>query len=393
MKKILIGILIVLILLLGAAWAYLLLNGAPENLNEIKSIFGGAGTQFPESGAGAPPSNVPREEEPPQQEIRVHDRLVKLASRPIAGAVTIQTDAGGVVRYIEKGTGAVYEISLQGGTVSRIGNEAIARVISAVWSPDGTHVLLIQESAGVRGETLLGTYKEGNLTTQPLAAPENVAFSKDSKRLYYTEPSATFGTTGFSLDLETNDISTLFSLPFREAVIVWDLWKNADHYVYTKAASGFIGFLYKIEGTQLRKIDEAIHLTASRFDADTMIVNKDTGQGPYGLLYTLETGGGVFTSLQTLKEKCGQARGTLWCAANDAMNTYPFPVSWYQGTVSYADALYTINRETGESTRVVDLESLSREQIDVIDFSTSDDGRLLFRNKRDDSLWLYNPTN
>jgi hypothetical protein len=389
MKKTLIGILVLLILLLGGAWVYLLINGAPESVGDIRDTLFGT-ENFPQ-GSDAGSDIPPFEETPTGQTIETNAPLIKITSRPTAGATILQNDQGTFVRYMEKGSGNIYDVSLQSGTESLVSQKVISGVVESHWSPLGTHAVLILDSGGSRGETLLATFDETGLTTDSLPTTFNNVFSLDGTTLYYTERNASGGTTAFARNLEAGTVTTLFTVPFAESAVLWDRWNKTAHYIYTKAAPGLMGYLYEVKAGVLEKVDEAFQLTTSRQDSDTVIVNKNSGQGPYSLMLTLEDGRGTFLSLQTLEEKCARARGVLLCAASDAMHAATFPIPWYQGIVSYVDKIYTVDRTTGESTVVADLEALSREQIDVTDIAASDSGQVIFRNKRDDSLWLFNP--
>ena len=104
----------------------------------------------------------------------------------------------------------------------------------------------------------------------------------------------------------------------------------------------------------------------------------------------MASGFAVPLSIQVVKEKCG-GLDVIWCGTAPEAASTDFPVSWYQGTVSYADSLYTVNKRTGRSQKILDPETLSRERIDITDLMVSKDGPVIFKNKKDDSLWLFNP--
>ena len=391
MKKALIIILVVLILLLGAAWAYLLLNGTPENLADVRTtLFGASDTNFPTGSEAGVATETPFEETPTDHIVPVSALLAQITKRAVAGAMLTPLDTSTSVRYVEKGTGHVYSLDLSTGREGRLSGRTVPNVVSAYWAPNGQHVVLITDRDGIRGETLLGTLTESDLETETLAPIDNIAFSRDSALLYFTEKTPSLGTRASVYNLETKTASVVFTVPFGEATVLWDIWDKEEHYVYTKPAQGFMGYLYKVAGGGLEKIDESLHLTVSRPDAQTVIINKNSNTGPYSLMLTLENGLGLFLSNQTLSEKCGATEQAVICAANAGMNNSAFPFAWYQGSVSYTDMIYRIDRTTGESTQMSDLEALSREQIDVSDLIVTNDGRAIFRNKRDDTLWLYN---
>ncbi len=217
---------------------------------------------------------------------------------------------------------------------------------------------------------------------------ENISFGAQGQ-LFYTRKSTEGGLLGYSRNLQNSTTSQLFSLPFGEGTILWDRWENKKHYVYTKPAVGFMGYLYGISGNNLVKIDQSRNLVALRADAHILLVTKNSGDDPYGLLLNTQTGIGNFVSLAAVREKCGASGVRMLCAASGSAKTAAFPIDWYKGTVSYADTLFSIGTSTGATSVALDLTQKSREEIDVTDLHISE-YQAIFKNKKDDSLWLHN---
>ncbi len=396
MKNALIIVLIVIILILGGIWGYLFLNGAPKSLSDVgDNVFGTSPAVVPvatdtEVTPGPVDSGASRT-------VKTDAILAKLTTRAVAGAMISTSSVDTFIRYAEKGTGYIFEIDLKTGTEIRISNKVIARAVEAYWSPTGNHVVFITDAQGKRDETLLGTLsikkdtKETVLDTESIAQGSNIAFTRNGKELLYTETNPSGGTTSFSRTLATGDTKTLFTVPFAESTVLWDLWGTSAHYVYTKPALGFNGYLYKVTKGGLEKIDEASALSAARLGTSTLIINKNSGKGPYSLLVDTVKNNGIFLNIQTLSEKCAKIGISIWCGSDAAANSNTFPISWYQGEVSYADLIWNVDSMTGEGSIAVDPEAFIREQIDVTDMMTSDEGPLIFRNKRDDTLWIFNP--
>ncbi len=401
MKKKLIITLIVLILLLLGVWIYLLLNGAPKSVTEFReNIFGTAPSvaPVPTPTSNETPITIDESAGTPRT-LPIKSQLVKLTDRPVAGATFATTSEGQVIRYAVKGTGHVYEISLTTGTENRISNRVIPQTVDVTWSPFGTRALFMTDKGGVKGDTFLTTLTKNDtgeawLDSEKMTFSDNVAFSTVGDELFYSETTGNGNTTGFARNLRTNTTQTLFTVPFGENTILWDLWKSTSsstHYVYTKPAIGFNGYLYTITKNGLSKIDGEKNLSALRIDSDTLIVNKNSGKGSYSLLLTMQNGMGNFLSIQTLKEKCAGYDTTIWCGSSVNAQDDSFPIAWYQGTVSYADSLYKIDTRNGQSFLALDPETLSRERIDITDLMVSSEGPVIFKNKKDDSLWLFNP--
>ena len=401
MKKKLIIALVVLIVLLLGVWVYLLLNGAPASVTEFReNIFG--------KPAAVIPVSTPTQGEVPLEDgegsatsrtLPIKSTLVKLTDRPVAGATFATTSEGAVVRYAVKGTGHVYDVSLTTGTENRISNRVIPQTVEVAWSPVGTRAVFTTDVGGKKGDTFLTTLTTTDagalwLDSEKIGSLANAAFSQAGDELFYTETIENGYTRAFARNVRSGTIQTLFTVPFGENTVLWDLWKTAStsvHYVYTKPASGFNGYLYSIAGNALSKVDSAKNLSALRTDSAVVIINKDSGGGPYSLLLNTRSGRGDFLSIQTLKEKCGGYDTVVWCGTSVNAQDENFPIAWYQGTLSYADSLYKLDTRTGQSALVLDPETLAREQIDITNLTVSPEGPVIFKNKKDDSLWLFNP--
>ncbi len=391
MKNILIASLVVVIVLLIGVWMYLLINGAPEGITDMRNALFGNSTTVVTERTAPPITTLPEDEGP--KTLPVLDELFKVTSRPVAGAVLASTTEGVVIRYMVKGTGHIYDVSLRDGKETRVSNQTIPNTVAAYWSPVGSRVVVATDSDGLQGNTFLGsiaTSDSGSLTLSLEGIPplENIAFSATGEVLYYTNTSASGETYAYARTIKNDDVKAVFTLPFKESIILWDIWENKTHYAFTKPAFNFMGFLYKISAQGLTKVDESKNLTALRIDTDTLMVTKNDGKGPYSLLLDTTKGVGDFLSIQGLREKCAGTNTTILCGHTGTIQENTYPISWYKGTISYSDKIWNIDTKTGEVFQVLDLEGKSREQIDVTDMSFRA-GKVLFKNKRDDSLWLY----
>ncbi len=401
MKKVFIIGLILLILILGGVWAYLLLHGAPESVADIRdTIFGGEGASVPT--APDMPNDLPPAEDlgATARIVQTHVLLSELTDRKVAGAViVVSTTSAGFVRYMEKGTGNIFEIALDSGVETRISNQTIPYVVEAIWARTGDQVVFSTEIAGTRGKTYFGTLTVNDAGETIFDAEvssdmmDNSAFSNDGDFLFYSERDTAGGTTGFVRAKKTGIATPLFSLPFSESVVLWDTGTaSSTHYAFSKPALGYQGYLYEIDmdGT-LTKIDSGLALSALRHD-NYLIVNKNSGKGPYSLLINTDGGPSRFLSIETLTEKCDGNGDIFWCGASASAQVTTFPIDWYQGAISYADQLWRVDARTGDARMVTDPEPISREQLDVENPQVADGGTsVIFRNKRNDSLWLYNP--
>src|SRR3989344_3251474 len=69
--------------------------------------------------------------------------LKELSTRPSAGAVILPASGnrGVLVRFVEKGTGNVYEVGPETSEETRLSNTTIPKIAEVVWNKDGTRLV------------------------------------------------------------------------------------------------------------------------------------------------------------------------------------------------------------------------------------------------------------
>lgn len=389
MRAVFISVLIALIVILGGIWAYLLLNGAPEGVADIRRNLFGSGDAIVTTPLEAP---ILATEDRGDRTIPLGAPLTQVTDQAVAGAVIASVGSSTALRYVEKGTGHIYEISLESGVETRISNTTIPGAVGAVWAPSGERVVIETDVQGARGSMYLGSLSTSTAGTSVNLEGlndtlDNAAFSQSGTLFYTIKDSA--GTRAWARGIGAGSATELFSLPFQESIVLWDIWGAEGHYVYTKPASGFRGFLYRVTSGKLEKVAAGQTLSAVRPMQHILMITEDGGPGSYSKLIDTRKDTESFMEFAAVKEKC--AAGTaIWCAAN-AETGAGYPVAWYQGRISYNDSIYRIDPDTGNTALELDPETLAREPIDITDMSAGPDGRVVFRNKVDDSLWLLNP--
>jgi hypothetical protein len=74
-----------------------------------------------------------------------------------------------------------------------------------------------------------------------------------------------------------------------------------------------------------------------------------------------------------------------------SIDSNQYPDAWYQGEVSFSDAIWKIDPQTGNATLLVDPATVSGgEEIDGIKLALdSGENYLFFVNKKDSYLWEF----
>lgn len=380
----------ILIIAVFGVWIYLLIFGTPENSEQLFADLGFGEEEIPR--APAPLETVSE----PETTVQIGDSaLAQITTRPAAGFEFAHTASSTAIRYAERGVGHVYEIDLTTGVEKRVLGKTFTAITEAVFSPSGTAVALVSMSGDERTAYLeeIGTEDESVVAHEFPADAENIAFPNDAE-VRYTRTD-TNGMTGYSYDLASETTTELFTIPFTDATV---LWTENETLVYNRPAPYLQGGLYAIEGNALRRIGATAYgfsalarptegtyvRTYANVETDTLIS-----------VLTGSTGTELLMPITAIPEKCAFDlfdETTVWCAAPAADLNRTYQADWYKGLTTSRDVLWEIDTEAQEATVAVDFASAAGRTIDVSDLIMDETGiYLLFANKLDGSLWLYEP--
>ncbi len=298
-------------------------------------------------------------------------KIRKISGEPVAGAIIFDSGTTTIVRFVEKGTGNVYEARSNSLEVKRLTNTTIPKIIRAVWLTNGSGFLaqtLLPENEIVETSFVALTPNQNGaevltpFTTKisklPTGIKEILVSGDSTKILYYT----TSNSSAFYL---SNPDGTGAKMIFGHPLTEWLLryWKNTSSVVLqTKEASGLPTYFYELNTANgsLTKTDNPM----------TKIVQN----------------------LYTLTEKCALPIADdsfVFCAVPDSLPSGTYPDDWYKGTAPTSDSITKIDTEHGVFYNNLNLSSETGQKIDVTEIKISKDKQhLIFKNKIDGYLWL-----
>lgn len=385
-RALIITIGIIIILLVLGVWVYLMLFGTPEKGGDVFANLGFELNQQ-ETTIVPPVNNQPLET---LVDTQSKDVLRQLTTRPVAGFAFASTTNGQTIRYVERGTGHVFEINLDTGTETTLSRTTVPKVSNAVFSPDANTVALTSYNT-YRSNVFVGTIRnEENLTgisLQPGA--EDISFSSDNEILYTISTDNT--TKGYLHNLDTLVQSELFSMNYTNLDVSWG--GDLDSiYLTTKPSGEFEGFIYTTKNNILTPEAFSAYGLSALFSNEFILttytedkVYKSSVVNPDGSVSTLP--------LISLKEKCVfdvYNPNYVWCGAPIQLTSSSFVEDWYKGTVISDDNLWLVDISKQTAQLYANPESLTGRSIDVNNISINSNGGLLsFTNKKDQTLWLY----
>src|SRR3989338_6779767 len=129
----------VLLIIGGLLWFYFFYGPTPPVDPPSKGTFpavDGSGGTRGGSGAGGGAGSSP--------EIFAEPRLRLLSSSPVAGAISVIKGSAQTVRFVDRASGNVFEVSLSDSVAvpTRLTNATIPKVYEALWQKGGERTLL-----------------------------------------------------------------------------------------------------------------------------------------------------------------------------------------------------------------------------------------------------------
>jgi len=390
MKKqifIIIGAIIVLVLIL--IWAYLLVFGTPKSAADIYADLGLGGEVDPD--LVVIPEPVVKEETPL---VNIKgEKLRQLTTRPVAGFKEVQTGTNGSsLYYIEMGTGHLYSIDLATGAESRLSGTTIAQANQAAFSNDGTYVAISALGPSKNKALFVGKLDAGagSLIQEFTETVHDFSISDSDELLYSITDDQSL--LAYAYNLRTGGKKNIFSVPFREATIVWGSTATSSHFVYPKTTYALLGFLYEIKNANLTRLPLGGFGFSALANSEVVLYTAHAGAVPKSYFYDLKTK--TTSPLETilLPEKCYLANTgtTFFCGSESVPVPYEFPDSWYMGAMGFKDILWAVSASRLTSELLLDTYASTNREVDVINLElnpTSD--FLYFTNKNDNTLWLY----
>ncbi len=397
---ILLGIIVGLVIIgLIVFWIFYLGRQAPSAVqNLFPSGFFPSGEKE-KAGQPAPGTVV---NPPPTTQHSQTKSFVQLTQKAVSGATFIEKIKPedktkiGLVRYIEKATGHIYDIDPKGGSAERISNITIPNIFETFWSPKGEQaVVRYTEESGTFEDNIRNFSLTSIATTSAqgiflLSNIKTIASSPKENKIFYLTPweGSYLGVVASFKDKEQKQI---FSSAFGEWQASWPTSRIIS--LVSRPAATIDGYLYKLDsvtGSFEKILGGIAGLTALWSPTGESIIYSEGGYtGLKTDFYKVAKKTSVsFFGLATLPEKCvWSAKGPdiLFCAIPLNVPYGMYPDDWYKGLVSFADRIWKIDMAKGV-TEIISAESDST--FDFINlFLSKNEDYLFLQNKKDGTLW------
>jgi hypothetical protein len=393
MKKITLAIGIVLIVALAGVWVYLLFFNTNNGNSDVFALFGFGDTT--DESVPAFEGSYVNTDGAPVVDVASPQRLRQLTTKQTAGhrGVRLSASSSPLVYFAEAGTGHVYSIDLASGEETRLSNITVPTAIRASISKNGNYAA-IQSGYGLESKLILITLPTTNngLDSETLSGNfENFTFSANDTILYTNRIGDK--TYGKEYIPQTSEVRTIFEIPFSQTFIDWGDAANSSHFVYPKASTHLQGYLYKISIGSMERLTPSGYgfSSVSNDNISLFSVQKDGRYQTFVENFVSQNRTNI--PFPIIPEKCmslDDKRDSIICAKTKFSSTNQLPDKWYSGEAEAKDTIMLINLSDSQPITLTDTYTESGREIDIVDLQLGlDENILLFKNKLDQTLWMF----
>lgn len=417
-RKILI-IIFSLVILLGLGGYFYLSQKTPLATPEVGTFPGGSGSFTGTSGGGSGDTSTDSASFTPGSNEPL-PRLYELHKVPVAGIGFIEEGKSPnntiIARYIERGLGHIYETQLDTLVESRIVNETRPRIMEALWGNSGKSVVVrfiddkdglsviktnILNIGGITTSFARSTSTEivsDFIATEETSLPDHIPFMATAEdggnKIFYLENGVN-ASLGALATFNDFTVSTIFNSAFTEWLPQFPNQNLVT--LTTKPSAKVAGHLFFVtpKTKSVTKILGEINglTTLTSRDGKRVLYAETMGDAPELSVYDVANKTTNHLLLQTLPEKCvwGSKNSTMvYCAIPQNLPRATYPDQWYQGLVTFSDALWEIDTVTGRIEKIMTPSDFRATTLDMVNLAiSSDDSHLVFMNKISGTPWMY----
>lgn len=299
---------------------------------------------------------------------------------------------GQTVKYYSRQTGRVFESDFLGQELKEISDTDLKNLIKIVWSPDG--------------EKVIGVFSENNQTKKYFFDYETrqsaelnssvgwVVFSPDSKNIVYQYNDPATGQSNISVSSpDGSNWRNVFKTRMEDLIVEWPSREKIS--IRTRVSGLAQGLLYAIEektGNFYKILSDTFGLSVNwspKADKVLFSYTDSNGRNPQLVLSDEKGEKTKKLNLKGIADKCVWSKDnlTVFCALPQSFSDLDvWPDDYYKGLIVLNDAIYKIDLETDQKTKIAG--SLDQAGFDAQDLLLSPkEDYLFFINQKDGLLY------
>ena len=331
-------------------------------------------------------------------------KLRLLSQEPVAGVYASTTKDKTIIRFVDRGTGHIYEANDLSMNVEKISNTTLPKIYEAYWNKNLNALVLRY----LKDNTDLITNFYAELrTVASSTASSTTPFEIKGKYLSYDTNQIAVSPTkdriftwnienkkgiGYISSFDEKNKTKIVETPLNQMNVDWP--ETSTITITTKGSSLIPGYSYTVntKTTEMRKILSNIRGLSVKMSVDgTKTLYSEGGNKISTKLLNNKDGISSDIIFNTLADKCVWStlrKNEVYCAVPTEINSGFYPEDWYKGNVSFIDQIWILDTTTGEVHLLANLLNLSKTLIDATELTLDPKEEFLyFINKRDLSLW------
>ncbi len=330
-------------------------------------------------------------------------KLRQLSTTPIAGMTASSTASTSIVRFMDRGTGHVFEANNLSDEIKTLSNTTLPKIYEMVGNRSGNNFIVqyLKDSS----DSITNFYTElratGTSTSQTpfelkgkYLSPEvqQIVVSPNGDKVFTWNIEDGRG-VGYISSFDEKTKVKIVDSPLTQITIDWPEINTIT--LTTKASAVASGYIYSVDAKS-----GAMKTIYGGLKGLTGQMNRDASK----LLYSTRTSNNFITGLinqkdgskqelifKTLSDKCvwsSLKKDEVYCAVPTQIPEAIYPDDWYKGSVSFVDQIWHLNTTTGQVHLLANPLQLADTLVDAIRLKLDPkENTLYFVNKRDLTLW------
>ena len=341
-------------------------------------------------------------------------KLRQLSFSPIAGMyasttkIKVQNSSTTIektiVRYVDRGTGHVYETNDIDSEIIKISNTTLPKIYEAYWNKNLNKSILRYLKDNT--DTIVNFYSELRAIPNSTASSttpfeikgkylasdiKQIAVSPNEEKIFTWNIESGKG-IGYISAFDEKNKTKVFDTPLNQVNIDWPETNTLT--ITTKGSVFSSGYSYSIntKTSEMKKIIGNIRGLSVKMSNDAkQIIYSSTNNEIDTYLLNIKDGKTTNVIFKTLVDKCVWSKirkDEIYCAVPVEIPDANYPDDWYKGNVSFIDQIWALNTTTGEVYLLANLLELSNQLIDASNLVLDPkENYLYFINKNDLNLW------
>ncbi len=340
----------------------------------------------------------------------------QLSTNPVGGMGASTTASSSIVRWIDRGTGYIYQADSNSLNILELSNTTVPMVYQSFWNHNTSAFIFrslngdsntitnffAQLSPVIASSTLNNSNGSTTANSPTLSARtpftlKGVPLPSDTSEIAVSPTGDKIFTLtsgiGYVSQFDGSKINQIFTTPLSEVNVEWPV--DTTIAITTKGNSALPGFLYFVNSKTgvfsgiLANINGLDTLTNK--DATEVLFTSSIDSSIITYVHNVKSGTDQELAFNTLPEKCVWSainKSDLICAVPSKIPSGDYPEAWYKGTAFFNDSLWEINTSTGVAHQISNLLSTAGTSIDAENLVLDPKENILyFINKKDLSLW------